>query len=729
MIRFRLGQTWKSEGASTPVDSFGLLLDGVDVLSGASEEALSQVVPDVVAAVDALSRKRGTFAQFSLAEAHLEVLLRRTSEGVSLAIVSLARPARWVRGPLTLDLKELTQATVKCGQALLADLDEHSPRLARSVRIRNLKKQVAALGRRVLPEPSRPKAAEGYSYRASIPGPVGLGFTLFDPEDLLMKLDRAHGGALHTLSCSGELFVHLGTRFAGHWKSAGHPFLFALELSRQAQELSHALELAEKDFTFAPGGVGPNLKVLLAEGRVEGRQGAVECDPRELIQAMFTVGLELANAVTRRNKAQARNPYVVELTARSREGLKQFRKIRPPSDVKEARAKPKKSGPGKPLSKGKLRKLQFSPLWEKQALGGESTGRLLLGPRGPVFSSFEMACAFSQEGELLYRRVATHGVAASADGQVITASVERIAGFSGTAGSARWLRDHDALPLGPELEHHEGLLIAQCDGRGAVAFGADTGRELWRLIPPRTQRTYFSIQGHRGLLATDSGYLYGIDVADGQVRYRMRSAVPFFGPSVAFGKRLLAMVGRGDKSVLFCADAHSGALLWTQEFDLDRPSLPVINRDRVHLAGERQGNGMLVVLDGEGAPVWERPLHVGRGPYALSGSSHGMLVTSASGEAELLDMEGQTQWRLGAAGPELSKALPALWVRDVALLPGGIIRAVEPKGGRILGEIDVGAPLVDLKVDDALNLYVLDEDHRLRAYRLATHLAVVNGGS
>jgi outer membrane protein assembly factor BamB len=732
MIRFRLGQTWKSEGAGSPVDSFGVVLDGVDVLSGASEESLTQVVPDAMAAVHSLVRKKKRFAQFSLAEAHLEVLLRRTSEGVSLSVVSLGRPARWVRGPLTLDLHELAMAAAKCGAAWIRDLEEHNPKLARAARSKVLRREISALGQSATPDVQEPSVREGFGAKALLPGPLGFGFTLFDAEDLLPQLERGLGGALQTLMTPGEATIRLGDKL---WTGAAHPFLFVMELSRQGEELSHALEMGEPTFRFEPGGVAPKLTLRVDSGKAEsrlssGESTSVPCDPRDVARSMFELGLEWSQAITRRHRAQAKNPYVIELVRRCKDGLKQFRKVRPAADEKEARAPKKKPRKTKPIApKGKLRKLQFSPLWDKHALGGESSGRLLLGPRGPVFSCFEMACAFTAEGELLYRRVATHGVAASADGKVITASVERIAGFEGDSASARWLRDHDALPLGPELEHHEGVLVAQCDGRGAVAFSATTGRELWRLIPPRTQRTYFSVQGHRGLLSTDSGYLYGIDLVDGQVRYRMRSAVPFIGPTVPFGKKLLAMVGRAGKTVLFCADAHSGGLLWTQEFDLDRPSLPIVTRERIHLSGEREGQALILALDSQGSTLWERPLHAGRGPFALSSSTVGILVTSASGEAELLDSDGQTQWRLGAVGPELPRPLPAIWIRGVALLPGGTLRAVEPKGGRVLSEIELGAPVVDLKVDGQLNLYVLDEDHRLRAYRLATHLAVVNGGT
>jgi hypothetical protein len=730
MIRFRVGQSWKRETSAPPVDSFGLVLDSVDVLSGASEETLGVVVPEALAAIAGLARQGKRFGHFSLPEAHLEVLLRRrATDEVSLTVVSLARPARLVKGPLPLDLSELCIAAARCGKALAEDLQEHSPKTARSARIRQMQKNVTALARGTVVENRiPPHVASGFSYHAMLPGPVGFGFELYDDEDLLLQLERGGLGALHTLLCPGELTLRLAATGPAQWTGRGIPFLLALELTRQAQDLWHAIETGERVHTFSPGGVGTPVRVDLSRQRVTFRGVEALVEPRQLVSAMFQLGLELPFAMGRRNKSQAKNPYLVELTARSKEGLSHFPRIRPTVAPGEARAKRKARTSAQPLStKGKLRKLHFSPLWEKHALGGESSGRILLGRLGPIFSSMEMACAFTREGELLFRRVATHGVAASSDGFVLATSAEKVLGFAGPEASARWLRDHDGIPVGPELEHHENTLLAQSDGRGALAFCKITGRELWRVIPPRTQHAFFSVQGHRGLLATDSGYLYGLDVEDGQVRYRMRAAVPFLGPTVPLGKKLLATVGRGGNVVIFCADAHAGALLWTQELELDRPTAPVAGRERIVIAGEREGNGVVLCLSSQGSTLWERTLQIGRGPYAVSMSPQGVLVSSLTGESEFLGPEGQVQWRLGAVNRELAHPLPAVWARGIAIIPGERVRAVDPRGGRVLSEIVAGAGLVDLKVDSKLNVYLLDDECTLKAYKLATHLAVVNG--
>ena len=76
MVRFRIGHSWKRERERAPQDAFGLELDGVDLLAGASEEPLDRVVEQLLSAL--LELKEGaTFAEVALPEAHLELVMRR----------------------------------------------------------------------------------------------------------------------------------------------------------------------------------------------------------------------------------------------------------------------------------------------------------------------------------------------------------------------------------------------------------------------------------------------------------------------------------------------------------------------------------------------------------------------------------------------------------------------------------------------------------------------------
>jgi outer membrane protein assembly factor BamB len=725
MIRFRIGQSWKREAAAPPVDSFGLELDGVDLLPEASEEPLQQVVPALVETVHALAGEGEPVAQLSLGEAHLELVFRRVDGDIEVQVVSLSRPARVQRAGVRVDLKELSEAAVKCGRSLVRDLAEAGRPGPDDAWHRKLLQRLDSLEGAEPAAIRRDHRQTGFSFHFAAPMPGAFGFQLSDPDDLLLAFDRKGHGALGSLLCGGECFVKVAD---GGWRAKAVPFLFALELSRQALELSHAIELKERTFTFRPGGIDPELRLDLDRGELDSGQARVPVVPEAVLRSMFELGVSLGFAITSRNKQQAKNPYLEELLARCREGLSHLRPPLTASDAERPRKASRKQATSRPLkTAGRLRRLRFEPLWEKQNLGGggDEAGRLLLGLRGPVFSSEAMAIGLSPRGEILFRRVATRGVAASRDGRVICAFEDRVMGFQGSETSARWCHDHDGLPIGPDLLRREGLWITTSEGRAALAFHEVTGREIWRAAPPRTQRAYLAVQSHRALLATDSGYLFGLDLGDGQIRYRMRAALPFLGPPLPWGRKMVASLGRGDRYAVFAADAHAGKLQQEHEFTLRLPSAPLALGNRLYLAGEQDDDGVLLCFGAQGKLAFQRKLHLGRGPYELLRVDRAVLAVGATGAATLVAGDGQVQWHAGASGEPLATRPPPAYARGVVLLPGETVRAVDPRGGQLLAEVNAGAGLCDLKVDGRLNLYLLDDAGTLKAYRLATHLAVV----
>ncbi len=100
MICFRAGKTWKRDSANAPRDSFSLQLDGIDLLSGASEESLTTLVPDLVEAVSKLVLEGEPLGQVSLPEAHLELIFLRREAGIEVAVVDLGRPAGILHKPV-----------------------------------------------------------------------------------------------------------------------------------------------------------------------------------------------------------------------------------------------------------------------------------------------------------------------------------------------------------------------------------------------------------------------------------------------------------------------------------------------------------------------------------------------------------------------------------------------------------------------------------------------------
>ncbi|PTL85346.1 PQQ-binding-like beta-propeller repeat protein [Vitiosangium sp. GDMCC 1.1324] len=725
MIRFRIGHRWKREPADPPHDSVALDLDGVNVLPGAVEEPLVEAVPALVGAVATL-HAGGRLAQASLAEAHLELVLRRSGADIELQVASLSRPARLLRPPLKLDAEELAEAARVCGQGFLDDMARVAPRMLPETHGQALERALRQLEEPPRhPEELRPQP---FTRRVAPPTLPGFGFALEDAEDVLRRSAREKGPALASLLCPGEVWLSLPESPVA-WRAPGPPFLTALELARQAAELARAVELGEPRYSFEPSGLRPELMLDLKTGEARLGGATFPLQGKALVAAMYHLGQALAVAMSERERSLANNPYLVELTERCREGLSHLREAVQPAEESAAavaRSAPS-AGSSRPLKvPGRLRRLRFENLWEQRKLTDASEGRLMMGRQGLVYSSPRMACAFDRKtGKQLWRRAATHGVAASADGYSLAASAVRVCGFEGKGAGALWLRNHDGLRLGPLLLRQYGMLFTLSDDRVALAINEVTGREMWRLAPPRTRRSYLGIHAHRALLATDSGYLYGLGMADGQVRFRISASLPFLGPPVPWGRRFVATLGQGSNFALLLSDAHTGEAVWTYETSLSLPSTPLPSGKRVYVAGELEGEGVLLCLDANGQTRWQRVLHLGPGPFALARLPGAVLVTSALGAAARISDAGEVDWRVGASGEQLTRALQPIISRGVVLVPGERVRAVDPDSGDVLAEVRAGAGLMALQSDTRLNLYFLDELGTLSAYRLGSHFAVV----
>lgn len=715
MIRFRLGQRWKRERAPAPVDSFGLELDGIELLPGASEENLLQVVPDLAAAAAALARGEAPSAQVSLAEAHFELLLDRRGSELEIQPVSLERPARVLRPAVRVELSAFVEATERCARALLQDLERHG-----AARPRRLAKAARALAEAPR-EMDAPAPGFGYSFRKPALEPGQFGFWLFDPEGRGAGF-KLGGAALPALMLPGEVELKLGGMPS--WHARGVPFLFALELSRQAQELAAAIESGQARWSFKPGGIEPAIAVDLVQRSATLHGHTHPLDPRQLLRGMFALGGELALAFQHRHRAQHGNPYLEALVRRGREGLAALREVpNRPGDGPATSARPR--SPQRPLrTPGTLKRLRFEHLWDQAAIPAEVGGRLLMGPHGPLVSSSEIAAGLTRTGAVRFRRAGSHGVALHPSGAVIAASADRVVAFEGAAPSARWVHDHDGLPLGPWMVFAGGLWLVGSEERGVVAFDQAGGRERWRLMPPRTQRIHFALHDGLAFVATDSGSLFGIDPADGQPRFRIRAPLPFIAPVSRSGKRTYALIGQGDGCGVVSLDATAHPVAWTVELPLARPTfLP--HGGRIWVLGQSGSEARMACLTPGGKRVWERAVPVGRPPFHLLPAGREVIAAGQGAAAARLGTDGQIAWRLGEPGEgHPVPAAPSL-ARGLLLLPGETVRAVDPATGHVLGEIDAGPGLADARADHRLGLYLLGEDGRVRAYRLATHLALV----
>lgn len=691
MIRFKLGQSWKHEDdGQEPSDALSLELDGVDLLQGAGDEPLTRAVPAVVDALTALVLGGERVGQVSLTQAELELcLLRRDgTHDVELSVVSLGRAAKLLRGPLTLDLLELAQAAARCGESLVKDVREKSPELARGSRLTHLQTHARRLANaQTAKAPAEVDPGAWSHLEAARTG--AFGFRLEDSSGRLLSWKRRGAAPLPPLLCSGELTSDDGR------VEKGLPFLMVLEASRRASTAAESERVA----------LGPSMAASPAE--------------------VFSLGLRLCFALTTRNASLQSNPYVEALVERCQEGLSALRQPSPvltgaPSKAKKARTAGKRlTGPGA------LRRLRFATRWEKETPGLEGEGELRMSAKGPMVVTQHAAMAFHTDGRVLYRRVEVGGLNVSEDGRALVTNKGRLLFFEGAQKEARWLRDYDGPQLhGPIYRKNGGLLVSLAN-RGVTCFSEATGAEQWRVDPARAQAGHLGIHGERVLLATDTGSLLGLDLEGGVTRFRIRASLPFTTSPVTGGRRLVALLARGERSALIAADLNTGTLQWSKELSFERPAAPVLLRGRVLLAGRRGGKVWLVAFSRGGEQLWERALPLEGSRLFVLGLNHGALVQDSRGAAAFVSSDGQIDWVLGTAGVELPHKVGPAYARGVVVLAGETVRAVDPRSGRLLAEVKVGPALTALGADRQLNLYLLMENGLLRALKLAAQLSVV----
>lgn len=688
MIRFRVGHSWKREplGPDGPRDAFALELEGVNVLPGANDEPLVRIVTALVDAVASLVADGERAGQVSLEDVHLELCFwKATSREVTVRVIDLSQPPREVRAPIAIELSALVGASVQCARTFLRDVQPHRASVEAELVV--LEKRLKRLTGAVIHE--RP-LREGTPWNAVRAPQGGLGFTLRDPEGRTLAWNRKTRAGLPPLLIDGELTHENGTQLKGL------PFLSMLGLVRSA---------------------------AAGEARI-GKQ-AISAEQ------VYLAALELCLALRAHNPALGANPYVDALQVRCSDGLIAMR--RPVPDTTIATVSPPRSTPSVPLSLvGEVRRVALQPRWSRPVVLGEEGARILLGKRWIIVHSRHAAQAFTKVGATAFRHLAAQGLAVSADGDAVCATGDRLLFFAGRARSAQWMKDASGDGVGPTLDSMNGVLVCPYSRRGVMGLAKLTGREMWRFEPPRTQTIFFSRMGTRVLVATDGGTVFGLDLHDGQVRFRIQAGLPVVRAPVAVRNRTLVVLNRGEHSAVYLCDALSahdtkpaGALVWTRELILSTPSAPVWAKGHTWLTGGRDGRTVLVCLGNRGQVLWEKNIACDARTASLLAWEGGVLVADARGAATRVLPDGSAEWVLGSPGDELSRPIPLCIRRNTLVVPGPVTRLVQPRGGRVLTELATGPRMLDLAVDKNLTIYVLREPGTLETYVPGTALALV----
>jgi len=671
VLTLRLGERWKRRGGGA-TDEVWLEVEGVSLLPPLEAVDLVGFLSSWLSALESLIVRRARTAQVSLDDSALEVCLwRRPGTSVEVTVVSPSTAQGVVAGPFTVDLVELRAALEVATRAFLRAAAESS--LDEAVVVQVHRRLRDATGRAVSPSPDAEVAP--WTFRAQV-GEVAIECIDTGGRSLTVEKDAP---GLAGLLMPGEV------RWGGE-RLVGPPFITLLGLAR-----------------------------------------------RSPTEAVLQAGLGLCAALAERHPGWATNAWVALLFTRCTEGLATLRQPVPESSPQPEALPPNPGGAARLSTVGSLRRLTLSTAWTQAVTLGEAGGQVSLSRRAIVVHSATTAAVFSIAGQPWRRLQASRGVAASPDGTVIAATESHVTCFVGDQVSARWVRDTNGLKVGPGLALVQGRAITSLGGRGVLALEASTGREAFRFDPQRTQRSVTTVLGARAVVGTDGGDLYGVDVRDGQVRFKVQGGQASRWPVSRLRSDAVAVLSGSTQATVACFAAlpgkptsEAGSVRWSLSLSLEHACGQVISGGRIFVAGGENGHGVVACLSTKGARLWQRPVPLDAATCSLIAFSRGVIVTDSRGASVRLLPDGSAAWVLGALDEPLAQRLAPTLSRRVLVVPGVTVRLIEPGSGLLLAMTPAQPELTGYAVSPRLSIFTWVEGGLLTCLRPGVALSVVD---
>jgi outer membrane protein assembly factor BamB len=656
-----------------PHDAVSLQWEGVSLLPPVDDADVVSWFDGWLTALKLFTVDKGPTAQVSLETPAIEVcLLRGPGLSVELSVVSLAPEPSLVTKPVILELAELRRSLEAATRTFLRNASAAEVGAETLVRLERTLKEATS------------RAISAWTPSDAAPWVMTL-----TAGALTLTIEDHDGRTLLVSKGSGSLAA----------------------LMTRGTLTKEGVTVSEEP---------PFLAVLAAVRRRPSKEA-------------YELGLALCAALHQRHPSWASNPWVEALFVRCTEGLAAIRQPRP--DLEPRRVpRPPPSRPELPLAPvGQPRRVTLKPKWSRQAALGEARGHLTLSKKAIVVHAAHSAQVFSVGGKEWRRVYSNRGVASTGDGTILTASDERLTAYRGHERSAIWIRHDSGFRIGPDLVSVKHLLLTRIGGRGVMALEHLTGREAWRFDPPRTQKTTFAIIDDRLVVGTDGGDLYGLDVADGQVRYRIRGILPCQWPVESIQRDAVAVLTHATQTLVirFAAVAggsssQAGAVAWNRALPLELASRAVVSRTRIFLAGRLDNRGAVVCLSRTGEVLWTRNVPLDGASSSLVAFERGIIATDNRGAAVRLLPDGTVAWVLGGVPEALHARIRPMMTRQTLVVPGTSVRLVDPVSGRVLAATPPQPETADIAVGKGLTIFTYVEAGLLTCFEPRTILSVVD---
>lgn len=385
-----------------------------------------------------------------------------------------------------------------------------------------------------------------------------------------------------------------------------------------------------------------------------------------------------------------------------------------------------------PLPVGRLRHLAYRRAWRHEAPGLSRVAAA--GDRLAVFDADGLVLLDRETGRIRCRRAGLRPIdgpapmrfAVDPDGAPVALTAD---------GALRWRGRPPESDAPLHALHPAGdRVLALTAGRDVYGLGAADGRTAWRYATHYGEVVGAAVHGPVAWLAAEDGFVHALELDCGSPRFVVAPGGELEGPPRLVSDGLLVGARRppDPRSRVICLDPLDGHLRWSAALD-------------GHLAAPLRaaGDAVIALVDGgddpeavsldarTGALRWRRPLDGIDdlcGPPAVRAIDGALYLKYIDGSVVALDPDsGALRWLLPGDDPELTLRTnpPPAPCRGLILVPGTMIRAVDPADGRLVHVVDCDELVPDwLHVWPEGDLAVAEHDAVAR-YLLGGHLALI----
>ena len=692
------------------LDVLGVEVDGVDIAAGVGEASVFLAVDELAQALLRIG-EGSPAAQATIGQGPAELVLEARGPDLLVTLVSLEPPVRVVAGGLLVDAQKMRAATLHAARSLLLDLFAISPAVGDAPLARRLGESCAALSRkprRAAPRwPAQEVAAKALVF--ALPGRRAESLQMQLPPETRARLREQPAVKAAPLAPHlGHGSVSLVRRGAPGLACEGPLYLLVRNLLGEAERLVEAWESGARDFGFR---FGPHaLQCDLTRDQVQAPGWRKPAELAALRLARLVTLLALGYAA----EAHAGDEPAHDLRERAQKLAQHCTDLesgdlhRAPGVVAAAPAPRIEPRPG-PLAQGRMRRLIYREAWRAAAPG---LLRALPFAQGPLLLELpeQLTARDLETGEPLWTVEAANGAVARGPELFYAEPGDALARIEVATGEVRWKRRMRGAAHPARLWALPAGVLRALPGEG-LALVSDAGTLAFRKQLPGGAPTEVMAVDHVLLAALGTGFLAGLDPADGRILWKRRRKVSAV---AACGARALVL----SESTLACIDPHSGEPVWEREVPPDARSLSLLEGRALLLAGGELRSFWLA-SGAPGAAValpWATRLAVSEEPEVV-------VATGEGGEAALLGLQapgsGLRPWSLPAE--EGSAAAPAQLERGVVLLQRARPTLYDAREGLPLAQLPPARSTVLTADLSCLSLQGSD----LAVHRLATHLSVL----